>query len=110
MCDCLSVCIPMLAIVVSVSGQLVIWFVKCLKDEKKRINKNTTMVTITQTDVVKSIPNSERRKARARPTWHQVSLRPGIWAAKWRDSRNEKGKGQPAELRVSGCLLVQLSR
>ncbi len=28
--------------IVSVSGQLVIWFVKCLRDEKKRIKNNTT--------------------------------------------------------------------
>ena len=28
--------------IVSVSGQLVIWFVKCLRDEKKRVKNNTT--------------------------------------------------------------------
>jgi adenosyl cobinamide kinase/adenosyl cobinamide phosphate guanylyltransferase len=43
LCDCLSVCIPMLLVpIVSVSGQLVIWFVKCLRDEKRRIKNNTT--------------------------------------------------------------------
>ena len=43
LCDCLSVYIPMLLVpIVSVSGQLVIWFVKCLRDEKKRVKNNTT--------------------------------------------------------------------
>lgn len=36
--------------------------------------------------------------ARARPAWHQVSLRPGIWAGKWRRKerleRQEKKKGR----------------
>lgn len=36
LCDCLNVCIPMLLVpIVSVAGQLVIWFVKCLRDEKR---------------------------------------------------------------------------
>lgn len=39
--------------------------------------------------------------ARARPAWHQVSLRPGIWAGKWRRKerleRQEKKKDDEEE-------------
>lgn len=106
--------------IVSVSGQLVIWFVKCLRDEKKRIKNNTTHKNNNNNNgndntnrcsrvntkfresccvlnVVRYIQyaRGEKKKGEekmrkkngpfgscSRPAWHQVSLRPGIWAGK----------------------------